>query len=299
MHPEFNLQRGRWQDGQVYALERRCITCSYVQGHMGKHQVDWEAEELRWEQSPQSLWVVSQEGMGETGQVKILIKISEPRAKEVISSCLVPGSGGILAWCIRVREKKWLGLGLGVGWLGYERHANRWTVCSSGNELTWEGQTISPHQHHYRKWKTGLIYTTCSLQDGFLSSWPFHTLLSLCNFHLLDLWRFQLTLRSWHKLLLDKHTPSVICSGGTHHLVLQEPWLTARGILENSPGASSICIPEPCLLQRTRDIEQVTNLPQSDVFICKMRKTATLKGLWGKSKSDTDRVLCAGTEQAF
>ena len=78
------------------------------------------------ESKAQSLYGwVSQEGMGETGQVKILIKISEPRAKEVISSCPVPGSGGILAWCIRVREKKWLGLGLGGGWLGYERHANR------------------------------------------------------------------------------------------------------------------------------------------------------------------------------
>ena len=100
-------------------------------------------------------------------------------------------------------------------------------------------------------------------------------------------------------MLLDEHIPSAICSGGTHHLALQEPWLTAWGILEDSPGASSICIPEPCLLQRTCDIEQVTNLPQSDVFICKMMKTATLKGLWGEIKSDMDRVSCAGTEQLF
>lgn len=93
-------------------------------------------------------------------------------------------------------------------------------------------------------------------------------------------------------MLLDEHIPSVICSGGTHHLVLQEPWLTARGILENSPGVSSICIPKPCLLQRTCDIEQVTNLPQSDVFICKMMKTAILKGLWGRLNQTRTGAVC-------
>ena len=34
---------------------------------MGRHQVDWEAEEPRGEQRPESLQVLSQEGMGETG----------------------------------------------------------------------------------------------------------------------------------------------------------------------------------------------------------------------------------------
>lgn len=103
------------------------------------------------------------------------------------------------------------------------------------------------------------------------------------------------------RCFLDEHIPSilpppVLCSGGTHP-ALQEPRHPAEWILEKSPGASlTFAFLHPVGPQGMRDIEQVTNLPQSDVLLCKMGKTATLQGLGGgEIKSDMKR---AGTEQS-
>lgn len=202
---------------------------------MGKHQVDWEAKEPG-ESKAQSLygWFHRKEWVKQ-GRCVIWLKSQSLEWKK--SSPVAQGLDQREYWLgaseLEKRGGQDSGLGLGVGWLGCERHANGWTVRSSGNEK----HSPSPASLNTGRWKTGLIYATCSVQDGFLPSWPFHTFLSLCNFHLLDLRRFQLTLGFWHKMLLDEHIPSVICSGGTHHLSYKSPgslhwgfWRTVLGL---------------------------------------------------------------------
>lgn len=149
----------------------------------------------------------------------------------------------------------------------------------------------------YRKWKQDWSMQPAA-QDGFLLLTfpysPYVTSTSLIFEDLTNPWILAQDASWWAHPLSDllRWYPSSVPrkSPGSLH------W----GFGEQSWGFEHLHSWTPVCSKGSGDIEQVTNLLQSDVFILQNDENCYLEGLCvgGREiKSDTDRVLYAGTEQ--